>query len=65
MNDDDPVKLLDALKAEHRRLDGEIERLRSEEDLDSIRLMRLKKEKLKLKDEIGHLSDEINPDIIA
>lgn len=65
MNDDDPVKLLNALKAEHRRLDGEIERLRGNEDIDSIRLMRLKKEKLKLKDEIGHLSDEINPDIIA
>ncbi|WP_265562387.1 YdcH family protein [Sphingomicrobium arenosum] len=65
MNDDDPEALLAALKTEHRRLDGEVERLEAEGEADSLELARLKKAKLRLKDEIALISDENTPDIIA
>jgi hypothetical protein len=65
MNDDDPQEVLALLKAEHRRLDGEIELLRVSGNCDQLELARMKKRKLALKDEIQQLSDRIIPDIIA
>ena len=65
MNDDDPREVLAILKAEHRRLDGEIELLRISGNCDQLELARMKKRKLALKDEIQLLSDRIVPDIIA
>ena len=65
MNDDDPRQLLELLKAEHRRLDSEIEELRLAGTIDQLEIARLKKRKLLLKDEIQALSDRIIPDIIA
>jgi hypothetical protein len=65
MNDDDPQEVLALLKAEHRRLDGEIVLLRVSGNCDQLELARMKKRKLALKDEIQQLSDRIIPDIIA
>jgi hypothetical protein len=65
MNDDDPAELLAILKAEHRRLDGEIELLRLTGNCDQLELARMKKRKLALKDEIQQIADRIIPDIIA
>ena len=65
MNDDDPREVLALLKAEHRRLDEEIELLRGAGNCDQLELARMKKRKLALKDEIQQLSDRIVPDIIA
>jgi len=65
MNDDDPREVLALLKAEHRRLDQEIELLRSSGNCDQLELARMKKRKLALKDEIQLISDRIVPDIIA
>ena len=65
MNDDDPREVLQLLKAEHRRLDEEIELLRSTGNCDQLELARMKKKKLALKDEIQVLNDRIVPDIIA
>ena len=65
MNDDDPREVLELLKTEHRRLNGEIELLRSSGNCDQLELARMKKKKLALKDEIQILSDRIIPDIIA
>ena len=65
MNDDDPREVLTLLKAEHRRLDQEIELLRTTGTCDQLELARMKKKKLALKDEIALLSDRIIPDIIA
>ena len=65
MNDDDPRELLEYLKSEHRRLDQEIELLRTTGNCDQLELARMKKRKLGLKDEIQILSDRIVPDIIA
>lgn len=65
MNDDDPKILLEALRVEHRRLDGEIERIEASGNIDVLDLARLKKAKLRLKDEIAQLADDMRPDIIA
>ena len=65
MNDDDPREVLALLKAEHRRLDQEIEMLRTTGNCDQLELARMKKKKLALKDEIQLISDRIIPDIIA
>ncbi len=65
MNDDDPRQILMLLKAEHRRLDDEIEALRAAGSIDQIEIARLKKRKLMLKDEIAALADRIVPDILA
>ena len=65
MNDDDPREVLVLLKAEHRRLDQEIELLRTSGNCDQLELARMKKKKLALKDEIQLISDRIVPDIIA
>ena len=65
MNDDDPREVLALLKAEHRRLDQEIELLRQTGNCDQLELARMKKRKLTLKDEIQLLANRIVPDIIA
>ena len=65
MNDDDPREVLALLKVEHRRLDQEIELLRTTGNCDQLELARMKKKKLALKDEIQLISDRIVPDIIA
>lgn len=65
MNDDDPLQVVQLLKAEHRRLDAEIESLREMGSGDQLEIARLKKRKLLLKDEIERLNDRIIPDIIA
>ena len=65
MNDDDPEQILALLKAEHRRLDEQIEALRVAGSTDQIEIARLKKRKLMLKDEIAALADRIVPDILA
>jgi hypothetical protein len=65
MNDDDPSAVLEMLRAEHRRLDAEIESLIGTGESDQLEVARLKKRKLRLKDEIEQLSDRIVPDIIA
>jgi len=65
MNDDDPQEMMIMLKAEHRRLDGEIEMMRIAGNCDQIELARMKKRKLHLRDEIAQLADHITPDIIA
>ncbi len=53
------------LRMEHRDLDVAIEALRSISAPDQLQLARLKKRKLRLKDEIASLEDMMIPDIIA
>ena len=50
---------------EHRDLDAAIEALRATTAPDQLQLARLKKRKLRLKDEICVLEDQLIPDIIA
>ena len=56
---------LTMLRMEHRDLDAAIEALRATPAFDQIQLARLKKRKLRLKDEIAMLEDLAVPDIIA
>lgn len=56
---------LAALRTEHRDLDAAIDALREGGSQDQLRLARLKKRKLLLKDEIAALEDLAIPDIIA
>lgn len=56
---------LEALTHEHRDLDAAIEALRGLSGHDQIQLARLKKRKLRLRDEIAVVQDCLIPDIIA
>jgi hypothetical protein len=56
---------LDVLKREHRDLDQAITALEETGRSDALTLRRLKKRKLRLKDEIAAIEDELFPDIIA
>jgi len=56
---------LAVLRQEHRDLDAAIEALRGSPAADQLQLARLKKRKLRLKDEISVLEDLAVPDIIA
>lgn len=59
------LRRLHELRAQHRALDQEVNALATGPVTDQLRLMRLKRQKLALKDEIARLEDELRPDIIA
>jgi hypothetical protein len=56
---------LHALTLEHRDLDAAIEALGRQPTADMLQIARLKKRKLRLKDEIALIQDLLIPDIIA
>lgn len=56
---------LDELRLEHRDLDEVIAHLATGSAFDQLRLQRLKKRKLVLKDQIARLESRLLPDIIA
>ena len=56
---------LETLKEDHRALDEEIERLMEKPLYDQLAVQRLKKRKLRLKDEILKIKRQLLPDIIA
>lgn len=64
-NLEDVRRQLAELKTEHRDLDDVISRVSEELPFDQLRLQRLKKRKLSLKDEIARLENMLIPDIIA
>jgi hypothetical protein len=64
-NLEDFRRQLAELKTEHRDLDDVISRVADELPFDQLRLQRLKKRKLALKDEIAKLENLLIPDIIA
>ena len=53
------------MESEHSDLDAVIERLGEDLPFDQLKLQRLKKRKLILKDEVAKLRSRILPDIIA
>ncbi|BBK38682.1 hypothetical protein STAQ_37600 [Allostella sp. ATCC 35155] len=56
---------LEVVKSEHRDLDDVIERLGEQAPVDQLRIQRLKKRKLALKDQMAKLESMLLPDIIA
>ena len=68
MTTEEGVKLreqLAQLRQEHRDLDEAILALEAAQERDQLRITRLKKRKLSLKDEISRIQDLLLPDIIA
>ena len=61
----EPASRLAVLRLEHRDLDVAIDALRSVAAPDQLQLARLKKRKLRLKDEIAILEDQRVPNLIA
>lgn len=58
-------KLLASLRTEHRDLDAAIDALSGSGSTDQLQIARLKKRKLRLKDQIAIVEDQLLPDIIA
>ena len=56
---------LEVLRSEHRDLDSVIEKLVEGDNFDQLTITRLKKRKLRLKDKIFFIEDQLTPDIIA
>lgn len=56
---------LESLRLEHRDLDDAIQALGQGIQADQMQLARLKRRKLRLRDEIAAVEDELVPDIIA
>jgi hypothetical protein len=65
MINDNPSSMLEALKAEHRQLDDQIAALSVEHGPDQLENARLKRRKLRLKDQIQLITNSNIPDIIA
>lgn len=62
----DPIEAhLELLRQEHRDLDEAIRALEEKTTRDQLQIKRLKKKKLKLRDQISVLGDQLLPDIIA
>lgn len=59
------MRRLELLRLEHRDLDSAIAALASSGTGDQLQLARLKKRKLRLRDEISAFEDALVPDIIA
>ena len=54
-----------ALREEHQDLDDAVSALEALRMPDQLRIARLKKKKLTLRDQIAKLEDKLTPDIIA
>ncbi|WP_374284941.1 YdcH family protein [Novosphingobium sp.] len=65
MTEDEMRKRLEVLRVEHRDLDAAIDALSAAGSIDQLQIARLKKRKLKLKDQIALIEDYLIPDIIA
>ena len=65
MNEQELKKRLELLRSEHRDLDAAISALTESGSQDQLQIARLKKRKLRLKDQIAIFEDQLLPDIIA
>lgn len=65
MGEDEIRARLEGLRQEHRDLDAAIASLTANGTGDQLQPVRLKKRKLRLKDEIAQLEGALIPDIIA
>lgn len=58
------IKLED-LRSQHRELDDAIAKLAKDSNANQVEIQGLKKRKLKLKDQIATIENQLLPDIIA
>jgi len=59
------IELLGNLKEEHRRIDKEIKAAEETGVVDVLKIRRMKKIKLSIKDQVTFLENQLTPDIIA
>ncbi len=64
-NDDTLRTQMFELRQQHEDLDAAVAALAAQPQPDQLRLARLKKQKLLLRDKIADLEDRMTPDIIA
>ena len=65
LTEDELRKRLEMLRIEHRDLDAAIDALSAAGSTDQLQIARLKKRKLRLKDQMALIEDFLIPDIIA
>lgn len=65
MTEQEMRKRLEILRIDHRDLDAAIDALGNAGSTDQMQIARLKKRKLRLKDQIIQIQDYLIPDIIA
>ena len=65
MTEQELKKLLASMRPEHRDLDAAIDALSAAGSTDQLQIARLKKRKLRLRDQIAIVEDQLLPDIIA
>jgi hypothetical protein len=65
LSDEDMTSLLRRLKSEHRAVDQEIKAMIETGVTDMLKIKRMKKIKLAMKDKITFIENQITPDIIA
>ncbi|MCC5980507.1 MAG: DUF465 domain-containing protein [Oceanicaulis sp.] len=65
LDEDQLLAKLEELRREHRALDAEVRAAQECGVVDQLKMMRLKRRKLMLKDQIFIIEDQLNPDIIA
>ena len=65
MDDEGARARLDTIRREHRDLDAAIDALVATGVADQVQLARLNKRKLRLRDEMAMIEDDLVPDIIA
>ncbi len=65
MHDPEITTQLEHLRVEHRDLDDAIAALVVQANPNQLQIARLKRRKLRLRDEIAALEDQLIPDIIA
>jgi hypothetical protein len=58
-------KKLESLRIQHKQLDEKINHFHTVANADELRIMRMKREKLALKDQIIQIENILHPDIIA
>ena len=65
MTEEELKKRLASMRIEHRDLDAAIAALTQSGSSDQLQIARLKKRKLRIKDQMAIIEDNLLPDIIA
>lgn len=65
LSQDEMLSLLETLKREHTRINREVDALHENGVMDMLKLKRMKKAKLSIKDQISYLENMLTPDILA
>lgn len=65
LSESEMLSLLATLKREHARINKEVDAIHENGVMDMLKLKRMKKAKLSVKDQISYLENMLTPDILA